>query len=362
MVSTRRYSVIKGTGTYIPEVIIKNDFFLDYRFFGKDGRPVMKSNAEIIEKFKEITEIEERRYAEPQHNTSDLGYFSALEAIEDAGIDPENLDYIIVAHNFGDVYHGNSAVDMMPTIAARIKKKLGIKNPNTIAYDLPFGCPGWVQAMIHADYFLKSGDANLALVIGAETLSRISDPHDIDSMIYSDGAGATILQAEESSEPVGIIAHKTRSDTIEHCKLLWMDKSNNPEYQTNELFIKMLGHKVYEYAITYVPILVKECIEKAGVGIRDIKKILVHQANGKMDSVILQKTLKKFGLNDTPEHIMPMIISRLGNNSVATVPVLLDFVRKNKMENHAISPGEHMVFASVGAGMNINAIVYKVPE
>jgi len=118
---------------------------------------------------------------------------------------------------------------------------------------------------------------------------------------------------------------------------------------------------VYEYAITFVPILVKECIEKAKVDIRDIKKILIHQANGKMDNVILQKTLRMFGLNKPPEHIMPMIISRLGNNSVATVPVLLDYVRKNKMENHRIGPGEHMVFASVGAGMNVNAIVYRNP-
>jgi 3-oxoacyl-[acyl-carrier-protein] synthase-3 len=361
MIGSNRFSVIKGTGTYIPNIIVKNDFFINHKFYGKDGKPLPKSNDEIVEKFKEITEIEERRYAENHHNTSDLGYFSALEAIEDAGIDPEDLDYIIVAHNFGDVYHGSPAVDMLPTLAARIKHRLGIKNPYTVAYDLPFGCPGWVQAMIHADYFLKSGDANLALVIGAETLSRVSDPHDIDSMIYSDGAGATILQAQESSNPVGIIAHKTRSDTLEHCKLLWMDKSNNPDYGTDELFLKMLGHKVYEYAITIVPKLVKECIEKAKVDIRDIKKVLIHQANGKMDSVILQKTLRLFGLNNTPEHIMPMIISRLGNNSVATVPVLLDYVRKKKIENHSIHPGDYIVFASVGAGMNVNAIVYKNP-
>ena len=106
----------------------------------------------------------------------------------------------------------------MPSLAARIKYKLGIKNPETIAYDLPFGCPGWLQAVIQADYYIKSGDAQKVLVIGTETLSRISDPHDIDSMIYSDGAGAVIVEGSHSDEPVGILTHKTRSDTADHAR------------------------------------------------------------------------------------------------------------------------------------------------
>lgn len=358
---SNRYTVIKGTGSYIPEIVITNDFFLNYKFFDKTGDPIEKPNTEIIEKFKEITEIEERRWAKEGQNTDELGYLAALEAINNAQIDPERLDYIIVAHNYGNVYTGNSSPDMVPTIAARIKRKLGIKNPDTVAYDLPFGCPGWVQGVIQADYFIKSGDANLALVIGAETLSRVSDPHDIDSMIYSDGAGAVVLEGIESETPVGVLAHKTRSDTIEHSHILYMAQSNNPNYPTNELFIKMIGRKVYEYAITFVPVLVKECIEKSGVKITDIKKILIHQANGKMDYVIVQKTLRLFGKKDSPETIMPMIIARLGNNSVATVPVLLDMIMNGQLQDHQLQSGDHYILASVGAGMNINAIVYKTP-
>lgn len=361
MPKTNRYTVIKGTGSYIPETVIKNDYFLNHKFFDKTGEPIDKPNAVIIDKFMEITEIEERRWVKDGQNTDDLGYYAALEAIKNAQIDPEQLDYIIVAHNYGNVYPGNPAPDMVPTIAARIKNKLQIKNPSTIAYDLPFGCPGWVQGIIQADYFIKSGDANLALVIGAETLSRVSDPHDIDSMIYSDGAGAVVLEGTESETPVGVLAHKTRSDTIEHSHLLYMAKSNNPDFPTKDLFIKMIGRKVYEYAITYVPQLVKECIEKAGVKISDIKKILIHQANGKMDYVIVQKTLRLFGIKDGPEAIMPMIIARLGNNSVATVPVLLDMIINGQLQNHHLNRGDHYILASVGAGMNINAIIYKIP-
>jgi 3-oxoacyl-[acyl-carrier-protein] synthase III len=359
--NTKRYTVINGTGRYIPEKIIKNDFFLQHKFFEKNGQPIEKPNEEIISKFMEITEIQERRYVEDKHNTSDLGYFSALEAIENAGIDPEELDYIIVAHNFGDVYAGDHKTDMLPSLAARIKHKLGIKNPATIAYDLPFGCPGWLQGVIQADYFIKSGDANLALVIGAETLSRVSDPHDIDSMIYSDGAGAVVLEGVESEKPIGVLTHKTRSDTLEHYNLLWMEKSNNPDYPKDDIFLKMNGRKVYEYAISNVPPLVKECIEKAGLGIEDICKVLIHQANGKMDHVIMQKTLRLFGIRETPEFLMPMTIAQLGNNSVATLPVLLDLIMMEKLDNHRLNSGDHYVLASVGAGMNINAIVYRIP-
>ena len=357
-----RYSLITGTGSYIPEKVVKNESFYQAKFYDKNGNPIDKPVDEIVEKFKEITEIEERRYIEDHYNTTDLGYLAALEAIKDSGIDPETLDYIIVAHNFGDVHFGDHRVDIVPTIAARIKHKLGIKNANTVAYDLPFGCPGWVQGLIQADYFLKSGDASSALVIGAETISRVSDPYDIDSMIYADGAGAAVLQAFESQEPVGIIAHKTRSDTLNHHRLLWMDHSYNPNHKPGELFIKMNGRKVYEYAITYVPLLVKECIEKAKVGISDIKKILVHQANGKMDEIILQKTMGLFKIKQYSTDIMPMTISKHGNNSVATVPILLDWVKKHKLGNHAFHPGDYIILASVGAGMNVNAIVYKFPQ
>ena len=353
------YSIITGTGSYIPTKIVKNENFLKNTFFNSLGEKIAKENDEIISKFNQITEIEERRYVLDKFVTSDIAYFAAEAALSSANIDKETLDYIIVAHNFGDVLKTNKRSDLVPGLSSRVKHKLGIVNPYTVAYDVPFGCPGWLQALIQADYYIKSGDAKKILVIGAETLSRISDPHDIDSMIYSDGAGAVILEAVVSETPIGILTHLTRSDTIDHAHLLKMDTSYNPEFPDETLFLKMNGRKLYEYALNTVPQLVKNCIDKSGVSITDIKKVLIHQANAKMDDAILARLFKLYGTAEIPAFVMPMTISKLGNNSVATLPILYDLLVSGKMENHSLNKGDYFVFASVGAGMNVNAFIYR---
>jgi 3-oxoacyl-[acyl-carrier-protein] synthase III len=356
------YSVITGSGKYIPDIVVKNEDFITRTFINEKGEQIPKSNEEIVRKFQEITDIKERRYLKTEFNTSDMGYFAADDAIRSANIDPETLDYIIVAHNFGDILYNNQKSDMVPSLASRVKHLLKILNPNCVAYDLPFGCPGWIQGVIQADYFIKSGDAKRVLVIGAENLSRISDPHDIDSMIYSDGAGAIVVEAYESNEPIGILCHKTRSDTFTEAHLLKMDISYHPQFEDNTLFMKMNGRKLYEYALNTVPNLVVETIKKAGIGIEDVKKVLIHQANAKMDEAIIQRVFKLSGIDKMDSSsIMPMTISKLGNNSVATVPILYDMIVKGEMPEHQFHSGDYLVFASVGAGMNVNAFVYKVP-
>jgi 3-oxoacyl-[acyl-carrier-protein] synthase-3 len=353
------FSIITATGRYIPKRVFKNEEFKNNEFFNSSGEKINKTNEEIISKFNKITEIEERRYIDDEFVTSDMAYFAAKDALDSSKIDKEELDYIIVAHNFGDVKKDNPKTDIVPSLAARVKYKLAIKNPYTIAYDLPFGCPGWLQALIQADYYIKSGDAKKIMIIGAEALSRVCDPHDIDSMIYSDGAGATIIEASETDNDEGVISHISRSDTVEHAHLLWMGKSYNPEFQDDQLFLKMNGRKLYEYAISTVPSVVKDCIDKAGLDISDIKKILIHQANAKMDEAIGKRLYKLYN-QEAPELIMPMTISKLGNNSVATLPILYDLLLKGEIENHKINKGDYFVFASVGAGMNVNAAVYKM--
>lgn len=357
----KKYAVITGSGKYLPSVKVKNTHFLNNDFYNADGQKNPKTTEHIVATLQKITEIEERRFVEDGYVTSDLAYLAAKEAIASAQIDPETLDYIIVAHNFGDVKKGSSRIDMVPTLAARVKHKLQIANPYTVAYDLPFGCPGWIQGMIQADYYIKSGDAKKVLVIGAETLSRISDPHDMDSMIYSDGAGAVVLEGKEAEEAVGCLAHVSRSDTLDHANLLGMGPSYNPSHPDDALYIKMEGRKIYEYALSTVPQTLKEAIEKAGLGLTDIKKILIHQANAKMDYSILSRFFAQYGIEEVPTDIMPMTIAKLGNNSVATVPILYDMVTKGEMEGQAIHPGDHILFASVGAGMNINVMIYKAP-
>lgn len=344
----------------IPGRRVTNADMLTREFWGPDGAKIAKSNQTIVDQFESITGIKERRYAEDDQVTSDLATLAAADALDSSGIDRETLDVIIVAHNFGDVRAGTRHSDLVPALAARVKARLRIANPAAAAFDVVFGCPGWLQGVILCDAMFRAGDARRAMVIGADTLSRISDPHDRDSLIYADGAGAVILEARETSEAVGILAHAVRSDTLDHSTMLTMGPSYNEGVFLEAIFLKMEGRKLYKYALQNVAAAIKQCLDKAGVPIAQLKKLLIHQANGKMDEAILEAL---YDLYDAapPEDVMPMTISWLGNSSVATVPTLLDLVRKGRMEGHAIHSGDVIVFASVGAGMHINAAVYRVP-
>ena len=352
-------TIISGTGSYIPSIIKTNLAFAENTFYGEDGVLIKTPNAEIVEKFKDITGIYERRYAEENMNTSEMASKAAELAIQDAGIDPETIDQIIVAHNFGDVLPGTIQTDTIPALASRVKHQLGIKNPNCVAYDILFGCPGWIQGVIQADSFIKSGMAKRCLVIGAETLSRVVDSHDRDSMIFSDGAGACIVE-DDANTTSGILASSVQSHCVDEAYFLYLGKSYHPEGDEATRYIKMKGRKVYEYAIKNVPLAMKECIEKAGVAINDVKKFFLHQANEKMDEGFIKALYKLYDIKTAPENIMPMSIHDLGNSSVATIPTLYDLVKKGKYKEHQLHKGDIVIFASVGAGMNINAICYRV--
>ena len=348
---------ITGTGSYIPTEVISNKDFSSHVFLNEDGTSFPLSNDVITEKFHGITGIQERRYASDALTTSDMATIAAKKAIENANIDPETLDYIIFAHNFGDVKKVAIQGDMLPSLASKTKHNLGIKNPKCVAYDVLFGCPGWVEGVIQATAFIKAGMAKKCLVIGAETLSRVVDPHDRDSMIYSDGAGATILEA--SNENGGVLAHESASFTYDEANYLFFGNSFNKANDPNVRYIKMHGRKIYEFALSNVPKAMAECLDASGIKIHQIKKILIHQANEKMDEAIIQRFYKLYN-QTAPEGIMPMTIHRLGNSSVATVPTLYDAMLKGEIENQEIHKGDIILFASVGAGMNVNAIVYQV--
>src|SRR5690554_5467803 len=356
------YSVFTGTGSYVPPRQVTNEFFKTYEFYDSTGEKITTPNEAIVEKFEEITTISERRYVEENQVTSDLALIAAQRAIDASGIDKEELDYIIFAHNFGETRADNMRMDVVPSLASRLKHKLEIKNPFSVAYDVLFGCPGWIQAVIQADYYIRSGDAKKILVVGADVLSRVSDPHDRDSMIYADGAGAAIMEAVESDTPVGILGHNSRSDALEYVNMLRMGYSYNPELADKKKFyLKMNGRRLYQYALENVPKAIKAGLDKLNLHVNDVHKVLIHQANGKMDDAILKRLFKLYNIKEVPESIMPMTISWLGNSSVATVPTLLDVIARGEMEGHSVGSGDNVVLASVGAGMNINSIVYKMP-
>lgn len=351
-------SKIIGIGSYIPAIVKTNKDFTVNEFYLEDNSKIDKSPEEIIGKFQQITGIEERRYAEADVTASSMGTKAAEIAIEGAGIDPETIDQIIVAHNFGDVQKHSIQTDILPALASRIKHNLQINNPACVPYDILFGCPGWLQGLIQADAYIKAGVAKRCLVIGTETLSRVLDPYDRDSMIFSDGAGACIL--EHTEDESGILATSTLAHCNDEAYYLHLGKSNFPESDPRIRFIKMNGRKVFEYALTHVPQAMKDCLDEAEVNIDQVRKVFIHQANEKLDEGIIKRFYKLYNIKELPAHIMPMSIHKLGNSSVATIPTLLDLVWKGKQKDHQLNKGDIILLASVGAGMNINAICYKV--
>ncbi|MCI0751249.1 MAG: ketoacyl-ACP synthase III, partial [Flammeovirgaceae bacterium] len=156
-----------------------------------------------------------------------------------------------------------------------------------------------------------------------------------------------------------IIAHKTQTHAYEHTNLLTLGHSYFINGNAEDLYIKMNGRKVYEFAISQVPKVIKAVLDKAGVNITQVKKILIHQANDKMDQAIVERAFKLYNIDSVPENIMPMTIGWLGNSSVATIPTLLDLILKGELDHHEINAGDLILLASVGAGMNINAVLYR---
>ncbi len=361
----KNYSIlIKGSGSCIPDRIIPNSEFETGEFYSSSGEKIQDPPETTIRKFEKITGIKERRWLENSQVTSDLGTIAAEKAIRMAGIDPEKIGYILCAQNFGDIKAGSNRADLIPSVASRIKHNLGIRNPYCFAFDINFGCPAWILGLSLAKTWLDSQqEETYALVIGVETLSRVIDPFDRDRMIFSDGAGAVILEkAETGTQRFGILAELTRTDTADHNLLLKMGKSNNPNADPEDLFVKMEGPKLYEYALNLVPPSIFQVVNKAGLKLEDIRMVLIHQANEKMIDAMIKRLFQLNQNQQTPPDFVPKVLSWLGNNAVASVPTLFDLINRKKLEGFSFMPGDKIVFAAVGSGMSISALVYQIPE
>ncbi len=242
-------SVISGIGSILPERVIPNSYFSDNKFFTKDGKPNSKSTKDVITKLEEISCIKSRRYIPENEDSVPMMKAAAGKAIEDAGLDKELVDGIIVAHNTGNMRPDGSGWDPIPNLASLVKNSLEIKNHECFAYDILFGCPGWIQGMIQAHQAIQNGEANYVLVVGVEVVSRVLDPHDVDSMLLGDGCGAAILAKSESYNTVGVLGYATFSHCQEDYRSIYIGKSNNPDLW-NKQFFKMNGRDVYRYATT----------------------------------------------------------------------------------------------------------------
>ena len=261
-----KHSVITGTGSFLPPLVKKNDDFTEQPFYTEDQLLINSKKEIIIDKFRKITGIMERRYAPADLDASDLAAIAGNLAVADSQVDKETLDLIIVAHNFGDTTCGAIQSDAMPSLANRVKHQLGIRNPSCIAFDVIFGCPGWLMGVMQAEAWFKAGMAKKALVIGAETLSRVIDRYDRDSMIFSDGAGAIVIEHKDGTgcgyaASGGILSCCAVSHSMEELNYLYMGNSYEPESNPDMKFLKMKGRKVYEYALKYVPEAMRTCLE-----------------------------------------------------------------------------------------------------
>ncbi len=351
-------AVITGSGSYVPERKVPNTAFLDRSFYKRTGEPVTKSATEVVEKLREISGIRERRYIEAHHDSADLGAIAGGRAIRAAALNKERIDEVIVAHNFGNLVDGDRTSRLIPNLAALVKHKIGIKNPACTAYDILYGCPGWLLAMHQAHQAIQTGNAERVLVVGVEVISRVLDPYDMDSMLFGDGAGAVVLEAREEEEQRGLLAYQSYSHCEEEVEFLAMGPSYNRQADTGTC-VKMKGKSVYRYAVNHVPDVVTACLEEVGIGLEDIAKLLIHQANEKMLLAIGEKLGRQHDLEVDLCELMPMTLSTLGNASVATIPTLIDKILRDEMPGHVLHAGDTVAMASVGAGMHANCLIYR---
>lgn len=349
---------IAGTGTKLPERRIENSFFLDRVFMDQNGVTNPKPQADIIAKLEQITGIRERGYISEKGDSVPLMVDAALAALADWGQDKNLIDGIIVAHNAGNMLEGRQGFHTVPNMAALLKNRLGITNHECFAYDLLFGCPGWLQGVIQAHQAIQMGDAKHVLVVGIEVASRLLDPHDLDSLILADGCGAAVISGTVD-EQVGIVSYATYSHALDDISCIYLDRSYNKEIEAPTLF-KMNGKDVYKYATVWVPKVIKKALDKAGMDVSEVDMFLFHQANGKMLHAFANNLAQMYGIQGLSfEGKIPTTIEFTGNTSVATIPTMLDLIRKNELGTYNIKPGDTVVFASVGAGMHCNALVYR---
>jgi 3-oxoacyl-[acyl-carrier-protein] synthase III len=243
-------------------------------------------------------------------------------------------------------------------MAAVLKHELGSTNYHCFAYDILFGCPGWLQGIIQADHAIRSGDAVHVLVTGLEIASKLLDPHDPDSMILGDGCGACVISRSSDGDR-GLISYSTFSHAIDDNRIIYLGPSLKPGVE-GVCYFHMNGRAVYKYATEWVPKVIKSALEKGKARIEDVDIFLLHQANAKMLDAIAANLAAIFDVShDVIRKKVPSTIEFLGNTSVATIPTMLDLIRRKKLPGFEINEGDLAVMASVGAGMHCNAVIYK---
>lgn len=317
---------IRGTGSYAPKNVVKNDFF----------ESVGSSDKWIYENLG----IKERRISTGE-TTSDLAYEAGLVAIEDAGLVPKDIDLIILATVTAD--------RLAPSCACFVQEKLGAKN--AVAFDISAVCSGALFATSTGVQYIKSGMYKNVLVIGADTFSNITDWSRRDAVFFGDGAGAILLS--DTMEDKGFIDFILHTDGSgkEHFTILGGGSekpASKDSFENGEHFFQMNGKEVYKAAIDLVPKCILEILKKNDLTIDEIKFLLPHQPSIK----ILQEIAKQVNL---PFEKVKTNMDRYANTSGATIPIILD----ETLKNNEFKNGDLLLFAAVGAGWTWGTALYK---
>lgn len=313
-------SIILSTGSYLPEKILTN----------KDMESIVDTTDEWIT---ERTGIKQRHIAAEGELTSDLGAVAAKRALENAGLKIDDIDLIIVATTTPD--------ETFPSTATKIQAKLGSKN--STAFDIQAVCSGFVYALTVADALISGYQYHRALVVGAETMSRIIDWEDRSScVLFGDGAGATILQHHKVSGTGGgvmrgILSSHLHSDGSLH-DILYADGGVSSTQTAGKL--RMVGKDVFKHATQKMSSCVQEALEANNVTIDDLDWLVPHQANTR----ILQAVAKKLGI---PESKVINTIASHANTSAASIPLALD----HAVKEGKLNPGDLVMLEALGGGI-----------
>ena len=310
------YARITGTGGHLPERVLTNH----------DLERMVETSDQWI---RERTGIRERRIAAPGETTSMLAERAARRAMEAAGVGPGDIDLIVLATTTPD--------QVFPSTACLLQRRLGIHG--CPAFDVQAVCTGFIYALAVADKFIRTGDARCALVVGAETLSRIVDWSDRSTcVLFGDGAGAVVLQAAE--EP-GILSTHLHADG-DYAELLQVPAGVSQGYdkvRAGEAYMKMRGSEVFKVAVNTLGRIVDETLEANGLARDAVDWLVPHQANIR----IIAATARKLGL---PMERVVVTVDRHGNTSAASVPLALDVA----VRDGRIRPGELLLLEAFGGG------------
>ena len=328
MAQSNLYSRVIGTGSYLPPDRVTNQELAER--LAKQG--VETSDEWIVAR----TGIHARHFAAPDQTTSELALEASRHAIEAAGIDPQSIDLIIVATSTPDF--------VFPSTACLLQNKLGIKNGGA-AFDIQAVCSGFAYAVAMADSLIRGGANRTALVVGAETFSRILDFNDRTTcVLFGDGAGAVILQA--SDEP-GVLSSALHADGS-HANILCTPGNVNKGVIEGSAFLHMDGQAVFKLAVKVLEKVAVEALEKAQLSASDIDWLIPHQANIR----IMESTARKLHV---PLERMVVTVGEHGNTSAASIPLAFDVA----VRDGRIKRGQHVLIEGVGGGFTWGASVIR---